>query len=70
MTEQINRQLDLKARIAWIILVVLSILTAINSLFLMFFEPEPVFVAGWVATSLFFAIVLLIPFRLVQYSDP
>lgn len=63
MTEQINHQWDLRVRIAWIILVGLSILTALNSLVLMFFESEPIFVAGWVAASLFFAIVLLIPFR-------
>ena len=56
-------QTELKFRIAYWILVLLAASATINSFVRAFLEPYPVWVAGWVAASLYATVVLLIPFR-------
>lgn len=63
MATQAIDHMGLRFRIAWALLVTLSIATAINSLVRLFLEPTPEFVAGWVATAMLSAVLLLIPFR-------
>jgi len=64
-TEMISDPLTekIQVRIGYWILVLLAASSGINSFVRIFLEPFPEFVVGWVAASLFAAIVLLIPFR-------
>jgi hypothetical protein len=63
MSAQILNNTNSRFRIAWLIMVVLSAASAVNSFVLIFLESAPEFVVGWVAFNLFSTIVLLIPFR-------
>lgn len=47
----------------WLVLMVLSVLAAINHIILIFVLDEPVLFIGWAAFNLYSTLVLYIPFR-------
>lgn len=63
MSTQVIGKFDARFQIAWLVMVVLSAASAVNSFVRIFLESTPEFVVGWVAFNLFSTIVLLIPFR-------
>lgn len=63
MSTQSLTRLNIQFKIGYWILVLLAVSATVNSFVRAFIEPYPVWVAGWVAASLFATVVLLIPFR-------
>lgn len=56
-------QLNVQFKIGYWVLVLLAVSMTVNSFVRAFLEPNPVWVAGWVAAGLFATVVLLVPFR-------